>query len=541
MGYFAALKKEKVIAGVIIAAVLLLTLLPSIYGALTAGPGYRFFGHSGMLLYDYPVYLSQIEQARQGQWLFYNLYTSEPQTAVFFSPVWLLLGKLGALTGINNGWMFIFGRLLAAAGLISGFYFLLRRLFENSAARLTGLFLAFFVSGLGIWFAPWDRDWDYTTFFYSLPVDLWVAESNTFLTLYHSPLFPLSQLLILAIFYWWWLAPKNRWWAIGLASLFLGIIHPYDLITVGAAPAVYLAVDWLRQRRLDFPALKSYLWILIGGLPAGLYYVLITSWNSVAAGWARQNITLSPPVGNYLVGYGLILTLAIFGAILVIKQKQEKFYFVVVWAVTGFFLLYAPVNFQRRFTNGLHLALIILTVVCLVELWPRLYRQRTFIYGLAPLIIFFLILSNLAVVATDLKSYQKKAFPYLIPAEVSAAAEWLKNESAPEAVIISDIKDGNVLPALTGRRVYYGHGHQTIGFGVKARLAENWFWRVNHDPAAEWQFLTENNITYLWYSARERALGNFNPAAKDYLTEVYRNSGVVIYRVDPIEIVNLTN
>ena len=61
---------------------------------------------------DKTIYLSQIEQARQGHFLFKNLYTSEEQQGLIFSPVWLVLGIIGRLTNISNILILLFSRII---------------------------------------------------------------------------------------------------------------------------------------------------------------------------------------------------------------------------------------------------------------------------------------------------------------------------------------------------------------------------------------------------------------------------------------------
>jgi hypothetical protein len=247
--------------------------------------------------------------------------------------------------------------------------------------------------------------------------------------------------------------------------------------------------------------------------------------------WAARNWTPSPPIFSYLIGYGLVLALAIFGSILVVKNKREKFYFIISWAVTSGLLLYLPSTLQRRFSSGLHIALVILAVVALGEIGKRLQRRELILFLVAAALGAGLFLSNITLLAEDNYNYVNHKFPHILSRNYYLGTQWLRDNSALGQAILSTVENGNILPALTGRKVYAGHGHQTINFSEKEAIIKNWFFRTNGDDENKFYFLQSNNLDFIWYSAKERKLGSFEPASKSYLEKVYGNEAVEIYRV----------
>src|SRR3989339_264110 len=108
-------KYEKLIVAIIIVAVLSLSFFPVVYGYLVAAKNdLNFYSYDFITSGDYSVYLSLIEQGRQGNFLFENLYTAEAQTPSIFSPLWLVMGLSARVTGLSNTSIFHLWRLVMA-------------------------------------------------------------------------------------------------------------------------------------------------------------------------------------------------------------------------------------------------------------------------------------------------------------------------------------------------------------------------------------------------------------------------------------------
>jgi hypothetical protein len=139
--------------------------------------------------------------------------------------------------------------------------------------------------------------------------------------------------------------------------------------------------------------------------------------------------------------------------------------------------------------------------------------------------------STLFIVFKGFYRYSIKAPPYYITKEEAQAMYWLKDNTSSEAIILAHGFTGNVIPALSARRVYAGHGHQTLDWDYKSKRVSQWFFNKKIDNAEREKFLTDNKIDYLFYSSLEKTLGEYNPSIQDYLKPVYQNNEVVIYKV----------
>ena len=151
------------------------------------------------------------------------------------------------------------------------------------------------------------------------------------------------------------------------------------------------------------------------------------------------------------------------------------------------------------------------------------------------LFMIFFALSNVYVLANDVLLYQNNSYPYFYLADdYSQAMAWLKNNTNWNDVVLSEEVNGNFIPGMSGRKVYLGHGVETVDYENKKEKVE-WFWEKDEESDKKKEFLAENGIIYLFYSEAEKELGSFNPENKKYLKAVFRNQTVTIYQFIPLE------
>ena len=106
-------------------------------------------------------------------------------------------------------------------------------------------------------------------------------------------------------------------------------------------------------------------------LPLSAYTFWVTQADPVLRGWTAQNLTPSPPVWDYVLGYGLILALAVPGAVVAARRRSDTDLLLLAWVGVTALLLYAPFALQRRFSLGLHVPLAILAAMGLFRMAKR--------------------------------------------------------------------------------------------------------------------------------------------------------------------------
>ncbi len=506
-----------------------LTLLPYLAGKFLEGahPSLARFLWLGYNLDDSSVYLSWMRQAADGHFYQRNLFTTESQLGHQFNAFFLLLGNIARFGHLPLILVYHLARLALGLAFLRSVWWLSELVLSDHRARRWAYLLVCFSAGLGWIPGIWRQDGA------SSPVDVWQPEAITFLSLYQSPLFLVSMLLMVGVLGWMLVAERERRmrYAVfaGLCGLILGNVHTYDVITLISVWTAYLLVRAAQQRRFDA---QSWLrGIVAGGLACVSSAQMLYLVRADDAFGKRVAVeTLSPPFMHYVLGYGLLVPLAIFGARRLILDARSRSaaepvqdtasgpLFLIVWAVVNVAVAYLPVAFQRKMLMGAHLPIAMLAGVALVQLAPALRPLGRFAtVGVVGL----LSLTNWRFLARDIHNFQSNSGqsgiqrPYLYQGEI-AALEWIR-EHTPEGTRVQplpwiridaankvsfiDTTVACLTPGLTGRPVNAGHWGETPNFGETMGR-----WRTfvlpNTTDEARRQLLEQTGVRYLVFSQK---------------------------------------
>lgn len=520
---------------VIIWAVILVAVIlsPHIYGYLSAPDGKQFMNTAYPGYQDANSYFTWMKQAEDGHLLFKLKYTSEPNSRVFFHPVFLIMGMLVRYFHLSETAVWYGVQILANLLFIFSIYFFISYFTEDKFRRKLALAIITLSAGFG-WFFYQNYD---SVSFLNLPVDISMPESTVFYSLSWPFIFSLATSLILWIFLFFLEAIKQKRMAFacfaGLATLVLGFIHPYDLFTVYFVLGIYLLIVY----RLRY--FKYFLIFVIISLPSSLYQAFVLIHEPIFKASAEFNM-FSPHLSAYVLGFGLILLLAIPEVFCMLKTRDKKYTFCLIWILVSFCLLYIPLNIQRRLVMGMFIPIGLLASASIILIYTKLYERRIspflrtllFVYFLT---VFFLVVSssNIMILSGYFYKLQRKDFPLYLQTEISEALDWLKNNTESEDVVLSSWEMGNFIPRVSGNTVFIGHGAQTINVQEKQRQVKTFFNSgLVFMEAVE--FLKKNNIKYIFVSPHE--LEN-NPNLPDYLADknyfnlIFQNFLVSIYKV----------
>ncbi len=531
-------KREWQFVFVIALLIVIITATPYLYGYFMRGDNMVYTGIHHFAPGDTNVYLSMIEQVKQGNNILINLYTSEPQLRTQISPLWLVIGYGAKFFHLSNLLAYHVARSILVILFIMVIYIFISYFVEKIKFKRIILLIVVFSSGLGFLFNPYLYDQNNI---YEHPSDIWITESNTFNTLFHSVHMTFSMTMIVVIFLLMLYAFKTNLYrysiGAGLACLLMLLIHPFNGPTIYGVLAVYLILLFIKNKKIIWDKVKHFAVLCFIPFPAVLYFYLIQKVDWVIRAWNEQNILPSPSVWMYIIGYGFLLILLIFGLWITIKKKDEKVYFLIVWFMTSALLIYFPIYFQRRLSEGLHLPIAILAGLGAIYIYnyfrkkfgPESYLSIAFIL----ILILFLPMTSVQVMGQDFYLYNKAqdnpSYFYLHEDEV-AAMHWLRDNLTIDQIIFSAKLTGNYIPAYSGRIVWIGHGPQTADLENKIEL-QNWFWANDSEADKKYQLLNQYGVDYIFYSGEEKRLGDYNPATKDYLSEVFKNDEVTIYKV----------
>lgn len=459
----------------IIILMVIVTSAPYLYGYFSAPPDKIYTGVHHLTPGDTNVYLSMIEQVKQGNNIFINPYTSEPQSRIYTNPIWLSAGWLARIFNLPNLLTFHIVRVIWTVIFILVLYLFLAYIFLKPKSRRWALIIILFSSGVGVFLNPFIFN---PADIYEHPTDIWVPESITFLTIYNVAHLIASLTMIILSFLLMLLAFENNKLkyslGAGIACLFMFWFHPFNGPTIYLVMATYLIILFLWKRKFYWSHIKHCLVLAVVPIPAILYLYLISRVDWVINQWSAQNILPSPGVWMYVIGYGFILLFAIGGLWISLKNPSNKRIFIIAWAISSSMLLYIPFAFQRRLSEGLHIPLAILAFWFILFLIERSGDQKkSFNITTNVLVIFlfvFLPLTNIQIIGQDIYLYtMEKGYPYYITTGEVEAMHWLRDNVAEDEVTFSSFYSGNFIPAYAGRIVYIGHGPQTIDLVEKEK------------------------------------------------------------------------
>lgn len=539
-------KKEWRLIAIVIFIVVIITSLPHLYGFLNTPAKYYYTGSQRVNSADIQVYFSYLEQVKQGHWFFKDLFTSEPQQRIIFNPLWLGIGLLAKFFHLSSFLAFQLARIFLIPIFLILAYVFIVYFFSDEIKRKICFIALIFSSGLGALLSRyWSKFFYFANGYANMPVDLWVPESNTFFTLYYSPHFIASLTLFVLIFFLMLLAFTNNklkysLWA-GLAGLFLFSFHPYHFFTITAVLGVYLLVLFIKNKKIKWNFLIYYLILLFVSSFSILYYLLLNYYDWLTLQRTFQNICLTPKLWLVLISYGLGLIFALIGVYSFYKNKKinNNFIFIITWFVVQFLLIYSPLRFQVRLTEGLHIPIIILCVTGLFfmkDYLQKINSQKIFGFLTGKIFFFFFFIiffsfSNLFVLAVDLAGILIQSPVYYISQDKASAMFWLKDSTSEDEVIFSNLYNGNLIAGISGRAVYVGHRGETAYFNEEKTILAKWFFRNNEMDEKKQEFLKKNKIDYIFYSRKEDTLEDFQLGKNNYLEEVYKNKEIIIYKV----------
>lgn len=486
-------------------AVLLLAVLPYLIVAQTTPPDLQF---GAMLVnpIDGQSYLAKIRQGYDGSWLFRLPYTAIDDADAFLFTFFLGLGHVARLAGLPLTSVYHLARIVGGFALLLGVYKLIARVFDlTSVRRWTWMFVAL-SAGLG-WLGL-------------EATDVTIPESNTFFSILTNAHFAAATALIIVIY----LAILDvAWLHAALASLLLAILQPFAPIAVFAALGVFLFLRWLKQR--SFPRTQTIVVVLAGLAitPLMLYFYFVTQRDPILQRWTAQNVTLSPPLLDYLFGYGLMWILAIPGGRWALRRGRDVDLMLVAWVTSSAILLYAPLPLQRRFSLGLHIPLVLLAML---GLWhvvlPRLHGH---IRKWLPRLVLAVSLPTtlLLLLATSSAALRPPDGRLFFSNDEALAFDWLRQNAARDAVVLTAPETGLFVPAWADTRVVYGHPFETIDAEATRETVEQFLaGTVNQD-----EVIDAYGVDFVFFGPREKELGS--PAA-DWRV-VYSTGDVTIYRV----------
>ncbi len=470
---------------------------------------------------DHNSYLAFIKQASEGHLLFQDLYTTEPQSRLYFNPAYLTIGLFNYLFKIPVIISWYFFIIISNFFLLFSLYYFIAYFVKKIDQRI--LIFIFLTLGAGFgWLLGIDA------------ADIMLAETTIFQVLFWPFLWSLALGLLVWIFLFAIQSFEennfNKSIYAGILLLVLALAHSYDVLMAYTILGAYILFF-----TNFFENFKKIIAIFLPSVFVVIYNLLILIFDPVLAIHSQVPMWSPPPV-NYIAGFGIIFFLGLWGLKIIMKNREKKYYFLVLWLILGFLLLYFPVPFQRRLILGLEVPLVIIASRGLFnfsykEKIPIPLSRRIFSYALILLVISFSSLTSLKVYKNIYQEIKRGDYPFYLEKEIIEGTAWLETNTNSEDIVIASYEIGNFIPRLSGNKVYAGHWAQTLFLEQKLTQL-NWFLNENSSLEKKDKFLEENGIKYIFYTPETEKSEFLEKAiVRQYWPLVYENSQVKIFKI----------
>jgi hypothetical protein len=486
--------------GIFAGVVSLLLILPYLAGYASQNNTWRF---SGFLfgVEDGNSYIADMRQGAEGAWLFRIPYTSEAQSGTLIYLPYLVLGKLAGGAAMHEQLVALFQLARIAAGIFLMFavYRFLSCFLKEVSLRRWGLAAVCFGGGFG-WILLAKP---------SYPLEFTSPEAFGFLSLFGIPHLAVAKaLLLLALV--WWIEPAasaqsmRHGLKVGAALAGVWLFQPLTVIIAWTVMAVCLALLFLRSRLRRSAASSRLRELLVRALiaaavtiPLMLYTALSFLIDPVLRQWGAQNVLPSPPVGEYLLSFAVLLLPALGGAWIALRE-DDRWMLPIGWALAVPVLIYLPIAVQRRMVDGFWAALAVLALLFVEKVWKGRTRRAAFVIGMT-LLLPATALFGSGVVFQSLAP----STPVFLPAEEVRAFEWLDAHAEPGALVLANFDAGNALPAYADLVSFIGHGPETLDLSRKTVLVQTVF-DGGLTNAERWAALRQTGARYVLAGPEER-------------------------------------
>lgn len=537
-------QRSKTRTSVLLLAILflLVTNLVFIRLALQTPPHERYTGMGLEAVSDKLVYYAMIQQGYSGKLFMRNPHTTEPQADSLFSPQWFVIGQASKLFSVPVEISYHAARVILTVLFLWLIWLITARIFTNTFEQLLAYAAVLFSSGIGWLYyvahpAIADTSINWLVRLRMVPADLYVTELAPMTAFMQSPLFMLSYILLLVV--WYLLVEGMRirsWWvdaSLFGSGLFLTLLHPYDAVVAcitGVSYAVF--VLW---RSGDMRTVRRAA-VLIGGVLGAVgYHFSVLVRETAVSGWLSQNLAFSPPVASYLWGIGILFPFALLGIIVFVKRNESRLWWILifVWSLSVVISIYLPFNVNRRFANAWLVPIAFLASYGLVYLFGciRPVLAKLFIGMSVALIAFSGTVYHLAQAALYVPSAAEHYAYYLNSPLQDALAYSASHSSSSSRILSNEEFIAMLFGAYSTATLYLGHPDQTIRYPLKKEQNEWLFGVTATDEAADRKrfFVRTAGIFYmvLYKPALKNSLEWLTPIA----VPVFENELIRIYKL----------
>jgi hypothetical protein len=319
----------------------------------------------------------------------------------------------------------------------------------------------------------------------------------------------------------------------GFFWLIAGFFQPLTILVgfgiIGVYFLLHLFLNPIKDWRNSIPLLKKCAVMALISLPWVIYNFFSFANDAYLREWYAQNVISSPPVQDYIWSFGLFFVAAFPAIFRIIKNRETNGMLLVSWIICAGVLAYIPYNVQRRFIDGIWIALILL-IVSSYEMTVKKknslgYKTVLSLSLIAPVLVMLIISQGV----------WHAGLPVFRPSSEVAMFNKVAEIAIPGDVVLCSYETGNAIPAWAPVRVMAGHGPESAN--LKAVLPEvNNFFGGGKDLSWQNEFINKNKVRFIIAGPAERNLGNWETTFGRVYQLIYRVEGYSIYKVEDVSV-----
>lgn len=310
-----------------------------------------------------------------------------------------------------------------------------------------------------------------------------------------------------------------------LVGAALPLIHLHSFLVLAIA-ALFVFVTTFSKKRLKFWILPALL-VLFFALPqmiafsprAGLDFL---KWRP---GWMAYK-TNDNIVWFWFKNVGFSLVLIPLGFLTAGKKLRL--------ASLPFFLIFISANlflFQPyEYDNTKLFTYWLLQSSLLIALGLSFFWKRNLLGKAVAVLLFWSVILSGFLDVFGLLQYERQKIHFLSERQITAA-EWVRENTPPEAVFLTADNHNHPVTMLTGRKILLGYKGWIWTYGIDYSRRETSLRNLARNPS--FQALKDLHIDFVFFSDLERRsfLGSLEPWLERNLVEVYREEDISVYRV----------
>ncbi|HBH13682.1 MAG TPA: hypothetical protein DDX29_11310 [Clostridiales bacterium] len=489
------MSKLKIILAIALTSTLIvfLNLYPHWHAYLQTPDGFVFSKQATWFdPWDINVYVAAIRWGQYQGFLMENMYDSQSNQAIVYYPLYTATGLL--LPKIEPFLLFYFLSIVSTILLVSVITIGANKFIKEEKAIILAPLITALAGG-----------WGFLTYPYIFSLDSSMT-SFTFHSAFQRPHEGLALAAYLASFICFYKYLKNKQLRCLVGSFFsltlTLIFYPYYLVSFFAIFFFYLLFS---KKKINYTQITAFIGLNILGTTVALLMQNNLSRNESFSGVVSQQLE-NPTVLSLFSGFGLFL-IPIFYYLLSFNKLKEKELFLIIWIGVDMALAFSPVGYARFFLRGAFFPASVLMILIIKKVSLKVFPDQ-FSTGFLVLLISTLTITsmtNLSIFAQRLLEAETTNSWYYLPNNEYQALEFIQEEIPHSSVILASYHFGNLLPAHSNQKVFFGHLIQTPNAEEKQQQLINYYSQTLL-PEESYQFLLNNKINYIYYGEQENEI-----------------------------------